>query len=135
MTPLPFKPLQGGFGERLRTHLFVNAGNLGYINSCRSNMHTFLARKCWNFQSNFTLPFILANFRESAQELFQGYRWSYGIGLLVKLGVAQLELNYCVPCRAHASDRYTYLLKSAYLLFVVYLRNCLSSHWHFHLLF
>ncbi|RDD43359.1 Sorting and assembly machinery component 50-like protein [Trichoplax sp. H2] len=79
ISPLPFKPLQGGFGERLRTHLFVNAGNLGHIRS--------------------------SAIRDSTEELIRGYRWSYGIGLLVKLGVAQLELNYCVPCRAHATDR------------------------------
>lgn len=28
-TPLPFRPGQGGFGELFRTHLFVNAGNVG----------------------------------------------------------------------------------------------------------
>lgn len=28
-TPLPFRPGKGGFGELFRTHLFVNAGNVG----------------------------------------------------------------------------------------------------------
>jgi hypothetical protein len=27
-TPLPFKPGQGGIGDILRTHFFVNAGNI-----------------------------------------------------------------------------------------------------------
>ena len=27
-TPLPFRPAQGGLGDRFKTHLFLNSGNL-----------------------------------------------------------------------------------------------------------
>lgn len=31
-TPLPFKPGHGGLGDILRTHFFVNAGNIDNFN-------------------------------------------------------------------------------------------------------
>ena len=33
-------------------------------------------------------------------------RWSCGAGLVFLLGIARVELNYCVPFGAQNSDRY-----------------------------
>nr|CAH0099235.1 unnamed protein product [Daphnia galeata] len=80
-TPLPFKPGQGGLGDILRTHFFVNAGNI----------------------DNFDFS---DNLKESARILTDRYRLSYGMGLMLRLGTtARIELNYCVPLRSQRGDR------------------------------
>ncbi|XP_046639172.1 sorting and assembly machinery component 50 homolog [Daphnia pulicaria] len=80
-TPLPFKPGQGGIGDILRTHFFVNAGNI----------------------DNFDFS---DNLKESARILTDRYRLSYGMGLMLRLGTtARIELNYCVPIRSQRGDR------------------------------
>jgi outer membrane protein insertion porin family len=79
--PLPFRPGAGGFGDLFRTHLFVNAGNLGDWNLATANRATF-------------------------DEALRGLRLSYGLGVAFKLGgIARVELNYCVPVRSDRSDR------------------------------
>ena len=37
--------------------------------------------------------------------LVRDVRLSCGAGLAIRLGIAQIELNYSVPLRAHATDR------------------------------
>lgn len=71
-TPLPFRPGRGGLGDRIKTHLFVNTGNL-------------IA-----FDTN--LPW-----RNRFNSLREKIRWSCGAGLVFMLGIARVELNYCVP--------------------------------------
>ena len=40
-------------------------------------------------------------------DLMDTLRLSYGAGVVLKLGgIARLELNYCVPVKSQASDRY-----------------------------
>ena len=36
-------------------------------------------------------------------------RWSCGAGLVFLLGIARVELNYCVPIRAQNLDRYQFV--------------------------
>lgn len=80
-TPLPFKPGHGGLGDILRTHFFVNAGNIDNFN-------------------------FGDNIKESARILTDRYRLSYGMGLMLRLGtVARIELNYCVPLKCQRGDR------------------------------
>ncbi len=70
-----FRPGAGGFGDLFRTHLFVNAGNIG------------------DFEVSGTAA-------QNVAELLDDLRLSYGIGLAFKLGgMARIELNYCIPVR------------------------------------
>ncbi|XP_069758391.1 sorting and assembly machinery component 50 homolog, partial [Narcine bancroftii] len=80
-TPLPFRPGQGGFGDLFRTHFFLNAGNLCNLNYGDSpNAHM--------------------------QKLLECIRWSYGAGIVLRLGnIARLELNYCIPMGVQSGDR------------------------------
>jgi len=39
-------------------------------------------------------------------------RVAYGAGLVLRLGIARLELNYTVPVLAQKGDRYVYRLLS-----------------------
>lgn len=73
--PLPFRPGAGGFGDLFRTHLFLNAGNIG----------------------DFALDGPASR---NVEELMKEFRLSYGLGLAFRLGgVARIELNYCIPVR------------------------------------
>uniref|UniRef100_A0AAX7UVA3 POTRA domain-containing protein n=1 Tax=Astatotilapia calliptera TaxID=8154 RepID=A0AAX7UVA3_ASTCA len=80
-TPLPFRPGKGGFGDLFRTHFFLNAGNLcnlSYGDGPRAHL----------------------------QKLAECIRWSYGAGIVLRLGnIARLELNYCVPMGVQSGDR------------------------------
>lgn len=80
-TPLPFRPGQGGFGDLFRTHFFLNAGNLCNLNyGDGPNAHL--------------------------QKLAECIRWSYGAGIVLRLGnIARLELNYCIPMGVQSGDR------------------------------
>ncbi|XP_048585597.1 sorting and assembly machinery component 50 homolog B isoform X2 [Nematostella vectensis] len=78
-TPLPFRPGEGSFGDHIKTHGFINAGNLTQLNC--------------------TLPW-----RERLDPLRSGVRWSYGFGLVFILGVARVEVNYCLPKGVHSDD-------------------------------
>lgn len=41
------------------------------------------------------------------QKLVECIRWSYGAGIVLRLGnIARLELNYCVPMGVQSGDRY-----------------------------
>ncbi|XP_031549193.1 sorting and assembly machinery component 50 homolog [Actinia tenebrosa] len=79
-TPLPFRPAQGSFGDHIKTHVFVNAGNLVSIDS--------------------SLPW-----KQQLNPLVQNTRWSCGVGLVLLLGIARLELNYCLPRGYQRTDR------------------------------
>uniref|UniRef100_W5ND31 Sorting and assembly machinery component 50 homolog, like n=1 Tax=Lepisosteus oculatus TaxID=7918 RepID=W5ND31_LEPOC len=80
-TPLPFRPGRGGFGDLFRTHFFLNAGNLCNLNYGEGP-------------------------RAHLQRLAECIRWSYGAGIVLRLGnIARLELNYCVPMGAQSGDR------------------------------
>ncbi|KAI0242803.1 Omp85 domain-containing protein [Lamellibrachia satsuma] len=82
-TPLPFCPGKGGFGDLFRTHLFVNAGNLTNIDLNNS----------W---------------RDNLRQLGQAFRWSYGAGMVFKMGgIARMELNYVVPNGVQQGDSIT----------------------------
>lgn len=79
-TPLPFRPGRGGFGDLFRMHVFANAGNAQNIELTRYNSN-------------------------AVNKLLTEARWSYGIGIMMMLGgVARLEVNYCVPKNAKATD-------------------------------
>lgn len=76
--PLPFRPGAGGFGDLFRSHVFVNAGNIGQFDLSRAQL----------------------------EEAVQGFRLSYGVGLAMKLGgIARIELNYVIPIKAEKGDR------------------------------
>eukprot|EP00064_Thunnus_orientalis_P017290 superscaffoldBa00003635_g17371 len=80
-TPLPFRPGKGGFGDLFRTHFFLNAGNLCNLNYGDGP-------------------------RAHLQKLAECIRWSYGAGIVLRLGnIARLELNYCVPMGVQSGDR------------------------------
>lgn len=45
------------------------------------------------------------------QRLAECIRWSYGAGIVLRLGnIARLELNYCVPMGVQSGDRYAALV-------------------------
>ncbi|XP_069685589.1 sorting and assembly machinery component 50 homolog isoform X1 [Periplaneta americana] len=78
-TPLPFNPGKGGFGDFFRTHIFVNAGNLGDV---------YLGQ----------MPDL--------KEVPKTVRLAYGIGVAVRLGqMARVELNYCMPVLFRREDQ------------------------------
>ncbi|KAJ8269555.1 hypothetical protein COCON_G00121620 [Conger conger] len=80
-TPLPFRPGRGGFGDLFRTHFFLNAGNLCNLNYGDGP-------------------------QAHLQKLAEFIRWSYGVGIVLRLGnIARLELNYCVPMGVQSGDR------------------------------
>nr|XP_005988690.2 PREDICTED: sorting and assembly machinery component 50 homolog [Latimeria chalumnae] len=80
-TPLPFRPGRGGFGDLFRTHFFLNAGNLCNLNYGEGP-------------------------RAHLQKMAECIRWSYGAGIVLKLGnIARLELNYCIPMGVQSGDR------------------------------
>ncbi|XP_022083586.1 sorting and assembly machinery component 50 homolog A-like isoform X2 [Acanthaster planci] len=80
-TPLPFMPGRGGLGDLFRTHMFVNAGNLCNLDLEEQNVQQHLER------------------------LRDNFRWSYGAGIVLRLGrIARFELNYVIPRTALHSD-------------------------------
>ncbi|XP_026778397.2 sorting and assembly machinery component 50 homolog B [Pangasianodon hypophthalmus] len=80
-TPLPFRATRGGFADLFRTHFFLNAGNLCNLNY-GEGPHAHL------------------------QKLAECIRWSYGAGIILRLGnIARLELNYCIPMGVQSGDR------------------------------
>ncbi|XP_058501736.1 sorting and assembly machinery component 50 homolog A isoform X1 [Solea solea] len=80
-TPLPFRPGRGGFGDLFRTHFFLNAGNLCNLNYGEGP-------------------------QAHLKKLAECIRWSYGLGIVVRLGnIARLELNYCIPMGVQSGDR------------------------------
>ncbi|XP_010772915.1 sorting and assembly machinery component 50 homolog [Notothenia coriiceps] len=80
-TPLPFRPGKGGFGDLFRTHFFLNAGNLCNLNYGQGP-------------------------KAHLKKLAECIRWSYGVGLVLRLGnIARLELNYCIPMGVQSGDR------------------------------
>uniref|UniRef100_A0A8C1NY04 SAMM50 sorting and assembly machinery component n=1 Tax=Cyprinus carpio TaxID=7962 RepID=A0A8C1NY04_CYPCA len=80
-TPLPFRPGRGSFGELFRTHFFLNAGNLCNLNYGEGP-------------------------RAHLSKLAECIRWSYGAGIVLRLGnIARLELNYCIPMGVRSGDR------------------------------
>lgn len=77
-SPLPFRPKAGGLGEFIRTHVFVNAGNLGDFDISKGN---------W------------------LNELAATSRVAYGVGIVMRIGhMARIELNYVIPVYFHDSD-------------------------------
>lgn len=75
-TSLPFKSSKEGFGNLFRSHLFVNAGSCG-------NMQTF----------------SLDQINRNNIDLFRSsLRLAFGAGIVLRLGgIARIELNYVVP--------------------------------------
>ncbi|XP_071831955.1 sorting and assembly machinery component 50 homolog [Apostichopus japonicus] len=80
-SPLPFNPGKGRWGDLFRMHAFANAGNL-----CNVNLDN-------------------PNFPDQLRKLQENVRWSYGAGMLLRIGrVARFELNYCIPKAAQPTD-------------------------------
>lgn len=80
-TPLPFRSNKGGLADLFRTHFFLNAGNLCNLNYGEGP-------------------------RAHLQKLAECIRWSYGAGIILRLGnIARLELNYCLPMGVQSGDR------------------------------
>uniref|UniRef100_A0A673JWK3 POTRA domain-containing protein n=1 Tax=Sinocyclocheilus rhinocerous TaxID=307959 RepID=A0A673JWK3_9TELE len=80
-TPLPFHSNKGGLADLFRTHFFLNAGNLCNLNYGEG-------------------PYA------HLQKLAECIRWSYGAGIILRLGnIARLELNYCFPMGVQSGDR------------------------------
>uniref|UniRef100_A0AAR2ISF3 POTRA domain-containing protein n=1 Tax=Pygocentrus nattereri TaxID=42514 RepID=A0AAR2ISF3_PYGNA len=80
-TPLPFRSTRGGLADLFRTHFFLNAGNLCNLDY-GEGPHAHL------------------------QKLAECIRWSYGAGIILRLGnIARLELNYCIPMGVQSGDR------------------------------
>lgn len=97
-TPLPFRPGKGGFGELFRTHLFVNAGNVGTYDG-----------KHFLFHSPVNL-FIEYNFPDPENPLLDqlknNIRVAFGVGVALRLGsMARVEVNYCFPYLYDRADR------------------------------
>ncbi|XP_056311968.1 sorting and assembly machinery component 50 homolog B [Danio aesculapii] len=80
-TPLPFRSNKGGLADLFRTHFFLNAGNICNLNYGEGP-------------------------RAHLQKLAECIRWSYGAGIILRLGnIARLELNYCFPMGVQSGDR------------------------------
>ncbi|TRY97719.1 hypothetical protein DNTS_006369 [Danionella cerebrum] len=80
-TPLPFQSRKGGLADLFRTHFFLNAGNLCNLNYGEGP-------------------------QAHLQKLAECIRWSYGAGIILRLGnIARLELNYCLPMGVQSGDR------------------------------
>ncbi|XP_065121661.1 sorting and assembly machinery component 50 homolog B [Paramisgurnus dabryanus] len=80
-TPLPFRSTRSGLADLFRTHFFLNAGNLCNLNYGDGP-------------------------RAHLQKLAECIRWSYGAGIILRLGnIARLELNYCFPMSVQGGDR------------------------------
>lgn len=80
-TLLPFRPGEGGFGDLIRTHLFVNVGNIGNFN-------------------------FGDDYQENLKTLLTNVRLAYGAGIVLRIGqVARFELNYVVPTGLQPGDR------------------------------
>jgi hypothetical protein len=45
-TPLPFSPGKGGFGDLFKTHIFINAGNLGNVYLGKADTCYYLCISC-----------------------------------------------------------------------------------------
>jgi len=79
--PLPFRPGLGGFGDLVKTHLFMTAGNVGSF---------------W----------LSGNIQRDLDNITQGTRLSYGVGIAVRLAwMARVELNYCIPLKFERGDK------------------------------
>ncbi|XP_014246815.1 sorting and assembly machinery component 50 homolog [Cimex lectularius] len=79
-TPLPFTPRASSFGEIFRTHLWLNAGNIG--------------------------DFKLKNFSSFFEEQKAMIRVSTGVGVAIRLGhMARVEFNLCFPLLSHSTDK------------------------------
>ena len=92
--PLPF--LQGQINEFLKTHLFLTTGNLFNYGMYIFNFACHVQYAKWA---------IDALSHGELWGVLQQYRLSLGLGLLLRVGIGRLELNYCIPLRAQSSDR------------------------------
>ena len=85
-TPLPFRPGQGGWGDLIRTHFFLNAGTIGNVHS-RSKEDQSDHNRIITTMTN-------------------RLRYSAGVGLVVGLnGVARFELSYALPLGQQPGDK------------------------------
>ncbi|CAL1269510.1 unnamed protein product [Larinioides sclopetarius] len=79
--PLPFRPLGQTLDKIVRTHFFLNTGNIG----------------------NFAFT---DDYHHNTMVLLSHLRWSCGIGLVFNLAsVARFELNYCIPLSSQPGDK------------------------------
>ncbi|KAE8613173.1 hypothetical protein XENTR_v10007609 [Xenopus tropicalis] len=104
-TPLPFRPGRGGFGDLFRTHFFLNAGNLCNLNYGNCG---FCSSRSDRVRNGFSISFIPTGEgpRAHLRRLAECIRWSYGAGIVLRLGnIARLELNYCIPMGVQSGDR------------------------------
>ncbi len=107
-TPLPFRPGRGGFGDLFRTHFFLNAGNLCNLNYGeiqKAAMVLFFSVFTYICCYNWNHP-LGEGPRAHLSKLAECIRWSYGAGIVLRLGnIARLELNYCIPMGVQSGDR------------------------------
>lgn len=114
-TPLPFRPGRGGFGDFFRTHFFLNAGNLCNLNYGKINNAVkgkFFSFCCIKHAVFTYICCCTSNCplgegpRAHLSKLAECIRWSYGAGIVLRLGnIARLELNYCIPMGVQSGDR------------------------------
>lgn len=77
-TPLPFRPGQGGLGEIIRTHFFINAGSIANLNGSSSRAFEHLSNRL---------------------------RYSAGVGVVIAISGARFELNYAYPFSVQSGDK------------------------------
>lgn len=107
-TPLPFRPGKGGFGDLFRTHFFLNAGNLCNLNYGGWRVAFVEEKGATRWKRSLQRRCLCAGDgpRAHLQRLAECIRWSYGAGIVLRLGnIARLELNYCVPMGVQSGDR------------------------------
>ena len=70
---------------------------------------SFTQPSSFTFATKFETDFSGLPWRNRLDVLREKMRWSCGAGLVFLLGIARVELNYCVPFRAQNSDRYHFV--------------------------
>ncbi len=101
--PLPF--IQNEFFRRIRVHTFATAGNL--IQCSELQATCTISRSCvWCVHMCICDQYCtFAGTIPGPRSLVANSRLSCGLGLHVRLGMAQIELNYAIPIRAQATDQ------------------------------
>ena len=101
-----FKKRGGSLGtkKKLQVRIFSTPS---LLYTCSIYIHLFIL----SFTQSFSLPFVclfvcVDTFSPSTlKSLASDVRVSCGVGLTFRLSIAQIELNYAIPLRAHSNDR------------------------------
>ena len=87
-------------------YVYMSGIYVGVYSVCPVCMHLCLQKH--NPLCHHTNPFpsfLGSQWRNSLSTFLSNARWSYGMGVALKLGLARVEINYCIPHRAMSSDR------------------------------